>query len=186
MMVIEDRLHGKSPMFVVERVRLRYLPLILIILFGLAQQALAFEQFAPEVAAPNIVAFDISGGQRYSLTVSEIEMLGLQQVVTTSPWEQGELTFQGVLFRDLLKLAGLDDAEAVLVRAVDNYTQTIPREDWQSGPLLLATRQDGIPLTRRTQGPTRIVYPLKDQPAYDTALRKPRWVWMLASIERVD
>lgn len=121
-------------------------------------------------------------GER-AYTVAEIEALPLYRVVTTSPWEVGELTFEGVLLRDFLKLAGLAEAPAITIRAADGYTQMLPREEWADVPALLATRQDGRPLTRRTQGPIRLIYPLKDMPELDTEIRKPRWVWLIESIE---
>jgi len=124
-----------------------------------------------------------SSSERRDITVSEIEALGLREVTTRSPWEAGELKLEGVLLRELLRLAGIENAEAVTVRAEDGYTQTIPREDWEKWPLILATRQDGEALTRRTQGPTRIVYPLNDYPELDTPDYKPRWIWTITSIE---
>jgi hypothetical protein len=134
-------------------------------------------------APPNEIAFHIeAGGVSTAVTLPELERLGLYRVVTTSPYETGELTFEGVLFRDVLKKYALDEAPQVTVRATDDYVQIVPREDWADGPLLLATRQNGQPLTRRTQGPTRIVYPLHDHPAYDTPVHKPRWVWLVETI----
>lgn len=137
--------------------------------------------------APATEALSVLGpeGER-TYTLAELEALPLYRVTTTSPWEAGELTFEGVLLRDFLKLVGLADAPAITVRAADGYTQVLPREDWADFPTLLATRQDGRLLTRRTQGPTRIVYPLKDAPALDTELRKPRWVWLIRSIEAAN
>ncbi|OWK18584.1 hypothetical protein AJ88_07050 [Mesorhizobium amorphae CCBAU 01583] len=82
----------------------------------------------------------------------------------------------------MLKLIGLDGEGSVVLRAQDDYVQTIPKEDWTEGPLLLATRQDGQLLTRRTQGPTRLIYPLEDHPAFDTPVRKPRWIWLIKTI----
>ncbi|WP_306257445.1 molybdopterin-dependent oxidoreductase [Pararhizobium sp. IMCC21322] len=120
------------------------------------------------------------------VSVAELEAIGLMRVTTVSPWEKGELVFEGILFRDFLKKVGLDDAEEVLVRATDNYTQTIPRSDWTDGPLLLATRQNGKPLTLRTQGPVRLVYPILDHPEYDTPVHKRRWVWAITSIEHMQ
>lgn len=121
-----------------------------------------------------------------TVSVAELEAIGLKRVTTSSPWEKGQLVFEGILFRDFLKKVGLEDADAVLVRAKDNYTQSIPREDWTDGPLLLVTRQDGKPLTLRTQGPFRLVYPLLDHPEYDTEIHKRRWVWAITSIEHTQ
>lgn len=118
----------------------------------------------------------VANGREAELELRDIEGLGLRRVRTRSPWEDGSFTFEGVLLRDVLKHAGLGDAKAVRVRASDDYIQTIPREDWVNAPVLLATRQDGQPMTRRMQGPTRIVYPLDDHPELDTPLHKPRWV----------
>lgn len=135
---------------------------------------------------PGAVVTVIGNNGTINVSVAELEAIGLKRITTGSPWEKGRLVFEGILFRDFLKKVGLDDAEAVLVRAKDNYTQTIPREDWTNGPLLLATRQDGKPLTLRMQGPVRLVYPLFDHPAYDTEVHKSRWIWAITSIEHAQ
>jgi hypothetical protein len=133
---------------------------------------------------PDTPAFNIqANGKTTSITLRQIEKLGVYRVVTPSPYEKGELTFEGVLFRDLLKFVGLEEVEEVTLRATDDYVQIVPREDWTAGPLLLATRQDGKLLTRRTQGPTRLVYPLNDYPPFDTPVHKPRWIWLIKAIE---
>ncbi|AZO00729.1 hypothetical protein EJ066_28525 [Mesorhizobium sp. M9A.F.Ca.ET.002.03.1.2] len=136
---------------------------------------------------PDTVAFNVQrDGKSIPVTLRQLEKLGLYRVTTPSPFEKGQLTFEGVLFRDMLKLFGLEDKDSVTLRAVDDYVQIIPQEDWTEGPLLLATRQDGKLLTRRTQGPTRLVYPLNDHPAFDTPIRKPRWVWLIKTLEPGD
>jgi hypothetical protein len=133
---------------------------------------------------PDTVAFNVQkNGKSVPVTLRQLEKLGLYRVTTPSPYEKGQLTFEGVLFRDVLKLVGLEGEDSVALRAVDEYVQIVPREDWTEGPLLLATRQDGKLLTRRTQGPTRLIYPLKDYPAFDTPIRKPRWVWLIKTLE---
>lgn len=143
----------------------------------------AIAQSAP---LPGVTVTIIGGHGATEVTTAEMEAIGLKRITTDSPWEKGRLVFEGILFRDFLKEVGLDDADAVLVRAADNYSQTIPKEDWIDGPLLLATRQDGEPLTLRTQGPTRLIYPLLDRPEYDTDVHKRRWVWAITSIERAQ
>lgn len=148
---------------------------------GGAAAALTPVTLPPPPATPALTVIGPQGERTY--TLAEVEALPLYRIVTTSPWEMGELTLEGVLLRDFLKLAGLYDAPAVTIRAADGYAQMLPRSDWARVPAFLATRQDGRPLTRRTQGPTRLVYPIKDMPALDTEIRKPRWVWLIQSIE---
>ncbi|RWP08253.1 MAG: hypothetical protein EOQ99_06070 [Mesorhizobium sp.] len=134
--------------------------------------------------SPDTVAFNVqNNGKSVPVTLRQLEKLGLYRVTTASPFEKGQLTFEGVLFRDVLKLVGLEGEDSVVLRAVDEYVQIIPRQDWTEGPLLLATRQNGKLLTRRTQGPTRLVYPLNDHPAFDTPVHKPRWVWLIKTLE---
>jgi hypothetical protein len=160
----------------------RCLILLAVLAVGiLPAQALESTKF-PE--PPDTVAFNVQkNGESIPITVRQLEKLGLYRVTTPSPFEKGQLTFEGVLFRDVLKLVGLEGEDSVTLRAVDEYVQIIPHEDWTEGPLLLATRQDGKLLTRRTQGPTRLVYPLNDYPAFDTPIRKPRWVWLIKTLE---
>ncbi|RVD33251.1 hypothetical protein EN741_32460 [Mesorhizobium sp. M4B.F.Ca.ET.019.03.1.1] len=132
---------------------------------------------------PDTVAFKVEkNGESIPVTLRQLEKLGLYSVSTPSPFEKGQLAFQGVLFRDVVKLVGLEGESSVVLRAADDYVQVIPKEDWTDGPLLLATRQDGELLTRRTQGPTRLIYPLDDYPAFDTPVRKPRWIWLIKTI----
>lgn len=133
------------------------------------------------------VAFEVvRDGRGVPVTVRELEALGLYRVTTTSPWEAGELTFEGVLFSDVIDHVGLGDLNSIRIRALDGFTQVIPRLDWVDKPLLLATRQDGKQLTRRTQGPTRIVYPLSEYPAYNAPLHDGRWVWLIERVEPAE
>lgn len=134
-----------------------------------------------------VVAFVVtSNGVDSPVTVPELEALGLYRVTTESPWEVGDLTFEGVLFSDVVAYLGLGDATALRIRALDDYAQEVPRDDWVDKPLILATRQDGEPLTRRTQGPSRLVYPLSEYPGYEPTVQDDRWVWLIRRIERVD
>jgi hypothetical protein len=110
----------------------------------------------------------------------------VRAIKTHSPWEAGELNFQGVLLRDFLRDVGLEEADAVVFTGEDGYAQTIPKEDWEQWPVIIATRQDGELLDRRTQGPARVVYPIDDHPELDTADRKPRWVWTIKKIEAAN
>jgi hypothetical protein len=138
-------------------------------------------------AAAAVVAFElVKPGEQRPVIVPELEALGLHRVTTQSPWEKGELTFEGVLFSDVVEYLGFRGARAVRIRALDGYVQDVPREDWLDKPLLLATRQDGVPLVRRTQGPTRLVYPLLEYPDYQPVVQDPRWVWLITTLEPLD
>ena len=128
-----------------------------------------------EVATPE-------GVQAYDLAA--LEDLGVYRITTASQWDQEPPTFEGVLLADLLAKAGLADADAVELTAADDYSQVIPKEDWTTYPVILATRLDGAPLTDR--GPLRVVDPLSFFPELDDDNYHDRWVWSLKQIKAVD
>jgi hypothetical protein len=122
------------------------------------------------------------GVQSYDLAT--IEELGVYRLTTTSPFQDGDLTFEGVLLADLLAKEGIAEANGVELSAIDGYSQVIPREDWTTYPVLLATRQNGEPLT--DLGPLRVIYPISTHPELADELYEARWVWALNSIKAVD
>ena len=130
-----------------------------------------------EIATP-------SGAQQYDLAT--LEAIGLYRITTRSQWDQESPTFDGILLSDLLDDAGLDEAPEVLVTALDDYSQAIPREDWTAYPVMVATRQDGKLLRDDERGPLRIVYPLSFYPELDDDLYHARWVWSLKHIKAVE
>ena len=130
-----------------------------------------------EIATP-------SGAEQYDLAT--LEAIGLYRITTRSQWDQESPTFDGILLSDLLDDAGLNEAPAILVTALDDYSQTIPREDWTAYPVMVATRQDGKVLREDERGPLRIVYPLSFYPELDDDLYHARWVWSLKQITAVE
>lgn len=132
-------------------------------------------------------AFSVAHGTgKVDIDLAELSKLPRYRLLTDSPWEEGQQEFEGVLLRDVLALLRLSDAKAVIIYAMDNYSQRIPREDWVDYPTLLALRADDAFLTRRNQGPTRLVYPVLDHPELDNPVHKNRWVWLIETLERAD
>lgn len=123
---------------------------------------------------------------KFDIDLADLSRLPRYKLLTNSPWEEGVQEFEGVLFRDVLNLLRLSDAKAVIIHAVDNYSQRIPRKDWVDYPTLLALRANGAFLTRRNQGPTRLVYPVLEHPELDNPVHKNRWVWLIETVERAD
>ncbi len=153
---------------------------------ALAGTANALERLhKPPVVGGAAFTIKQDSGER---AVDLADLCGLPQykLRTDSPWEDGEQLFEGVLLRDALAYLNLDTADAVIIRAVDDYSQRIPREDWDNYPVMLALRENGSFLTRRNQGPTRLVYPVLDHPELDNPVHRNRWVWLIESIEPAE
>lgn len=124
--------------------------------------------------------------EKVLLSLSDLENMGMQQVKTSTFWPDDDGIYAGPLFLDVLKRAGLDEAEAVRIRARDGFSQILPRRDWEKWPILLATRRDGKPLSLREKGPIRIIYPRDMSLELSDTVYRLRWVWLIDRIEGVS
>ena len=101
------------------------------------------------------------GAMRYDLAM--LDALDRHEVITRTPWTEGETLFEGVLLRDVLADAG---ATGTMVDAIalNDYTVTIPVQDSEEYDVILALRVDGQVLTVRNRGPIWVIYPWSDEP----------------------
>ena len=77
------------------------------------------------------------------------------------------------------------DAEAITVTAENDFEVTIPREIWTELDVLVATRVDGAPHSRRARGPIQFVIEM-DSYAASRVVREDHLVWMAARIEAAE
>jgi len=119
------------------------------------------------------------GEARFDLAM--LEALGSVQLVTRTPWTEGEGVFEGVSMRALLAAAG---ARGTRLRALalNDYESVIPLSDVSTYDIIIAWKQDGRLLRRRDKGPLWIVYPFSDHPELDRRLFRQRAVWQLHRI----
>ncbi|MBX6353801.1 MAG: sulfite oxidase-like oxidoreductase [Thermoflavifilum sp.] len=94
------------------------------------------------------------------------EFMALPQTVHTSDihcvtrWSRYDNTWEGVTFRDVVKLARpLPEAKFVLVHAEQGFTTNLPLEDCLREGVLFAHSHDGRPLTPEHGWPLRLVVP---------------------------
>lgn len=116
-----------------------------------------------------------------SLDLQALDAMQQAEVVTRTPWTKGVRTFSGPLLADLAALAGQPVSSAV-VSALNDYSATIPAEDWESHDLVVATRVDGETMRIRNNGPFWIVYPLDEAPELDVQVYHSRMVWQIREI----
>ena len=76
----------------------------------------------------------------------------------------------------------MEDISELRIVAENDFAITMPREVWESIPILVATRVDGQAHTRRERGPIQFVMPMDLYESADN-LREGYWVWMAARIE---
>lgn len=134
-------------------------------------------------AAAQLVVVDIDGNEhRYSQ--AELEALGGYRIETTTPWREVPARFEGGLLQDLLAAHGLSEVEAIQVTAENEFQTVLERSVWQNVPVLLATRVDGQPHSRRARGPIQFVVP-DELYSGSPYVAERHLVWMAARIEPV-
>ncbi|MGM9491411.1 molybdopterin-dependent oxidoreductase [Ideonella sp. YS5] len=122
-----------------------------------------------------------NGAGRADFDMDMLAALPQRQVVTHTPWHQGEQTFTGPLLRDVLAEAGASGRTLVAV-ALNDYRCEIPVEDAQQFDVIVARLHGGEPMRVRDKGPLFVVYPFDS----DARLRSERYyarsAWQLRSL----
>lgn len=105
-----------------------------------------------------------ASGSEHEFTLPQVT--GLPEVTITADmhcatsWTARDLTWTGVLARDVVELAPPDPAvETVLVFAEFGYAANVPLPDLLGQQVLLATHCGGEPLTAERGAPVRLVIP---------------------------
>ena len=118
---------------------------------------------------------------RAEFDLATLERLGVAKLTTWTPWTEGEIAFEGVRARRLMAAV---DAKGTEVRAValNDYTYTIPLDDFERYDVLLATRMNGQLMRVRDKGPVWIVYPWSEHPELDDFATREKSVWQLNAL----
>lgn len=144
----------------------------------------AFERVSLDPVTHNDASLVVVGsdGNLNEYSPADLEALPTYSVTTTTPWRDEPAEFVGVLLSDLLAIHGLADAAEILVTAENDYATTIGRDLLEDVQILVATRVDGRPHTRRERGPIQFVI---EQQQFDTSVltSESNFVWMAARIE---
>ncbi|WP_430512797.1 molybdopterin-dependent oxidoreductase [Pannonibacter phragmitetus] len=116
-----------------------------------------------------------------SMSMNEIEALGLESMTTVTPWHDGVVTFEGVPFAKLMAHAGVKGG-MVEVMALNSYFVQMPFEDVIQAKGLLATRQNGKYMPVADKGPLFLIFPFSDRPDLKTESYYSRAVWQIRQI----
>ena len=108
--------------------------------------------------------------------------VGVTELKTTTPWLDGAQVFKGVLARTLLERLGAEGT-TVVATALNDYTVSIPMDDFRNYDVLLATEMNGEEMRVSDKGPIWIVYPRDDHPELQERRISERWVWQLKALE---
>lgn len=150
--------------------------------FAAAVILLAFA--SPAIAEDTIltVTGNISAGAEINLTLSDIEAMGMARIVTTTPWHDGEVIFEGVPMSKLMAEVGAQGTTA-FVLALNNYGTEIPLSDFSTFEPILAYKKDGEYMEVADKGPLFVIYPYDADPQLKSELYQARSAWQVRSIE---
>ncbi|MGM1332236.1 oxidoreductase, partial [Klebsiella michiganensis] len=71
--------------------------------------------------------------------VAALEKLGMETLVTTTPWYSGKVRFDGISLSKLMDLVGAKGKSA-RVLALNDYTTIVPIDDFHKFPVILALK----------------------------------------------
>lgn len=128
------------------------------------------------------VSGNFKAGFGNSLTVSQIESAGLQDVLINDPFEKSERSYSGVLLNRFVEHFGKEGTTKAIFKAIDDYEVVYERSEWKNSRILVVTRMSGGHIDFVDKGPLRIIYPDYDSEKHDSKEIMPRWIWMIQSV----
>lgn len=110
-----------------------------------------------------------------------LDALPMAEIRTDTPWTDGPSRFEGYPLYELLIALGLQgrDIEAA---ALDDYSATLCWDLVATYRPVLATVQDGRPLSVRSRGPFWLILPFDDHPELQNDTHFFKAVWQLDRI----
>ena len=110
-----------------------------------------------------------------------LEALGMQTLVTTTPWNDCPQTFEGIPLKrifDALEARG----DTITGIALNDYKSQIPFADTTTYNPLVALKRNGVYMAIKDKGPLWIVYPRTAHKELSKVEYNHRWIWQLRSL----
>lgn len=117
----------------------------------------------------------------YEVDCQLLETLPVETIVTDTPWTDGPSEFTGYSLYEIWQVLGLP-GRSVRAQALDDYSATLCWSTIQMYRPILATTQDGLPLSVRTRGPYWLLLPFNDHPEIQSDEYFFKAVWQLSTL----
>ncbi len=131
----------------------------------------------------DIAATNVDG--TLELDAAQLAALPQTEFTTSTTWTAGKPQFKGVLLKDLIAAAGAKGG-TITLKAINDYTITMPLADVGAEAPLLAYLMDGQPMSLRDKGPVWMVYPYDSSDKFRTEEIFSRSIWQLTEIDFSD
>jgi hypothetical protein len=123
-----------------------------------------------------------AGGGERVLSMDDMQALPATEIVTETPWTDGEIRFSGVSLKDLVAAHG-GQATKARATAFNDYSIEVDLADAIRHGAVVAYLRDSEPMSRRDKGPFWIVFPWSERPELSTNAVESLSIWQLVEIE---
>lgn len=117
-------------------------------------------------------------GERAQFDRAMLESMGMKTIVTTTPWFDGAVTFEGVLMERLMARVKAQ-GEEVVVTALNDYQAPVPISDFAQYGVILALKRNGDYMPISDKGPLFIIYPYDAHTELHAQKYYARSVWQV-------
>jgi hypothetical protein len=141
-------------------------------------------QAAEAEPAPGPVILTVRGkvrGGTVDFDARKLEALGAAAIRTKTQWLSAPVDWTGVPLAKVLASVGAT-GETLRMRALNDYSVTIPVADIGQFNPILARRLNGKALTVRDRGPLIVIYPYDSFSQLESQLYYDRAIWQLREI----
>ncbi|MFN4235935.1 MAG: molybdopterin-dependent oxidoreductase [Vogesella sp.] len=122
-----------------------------------------------------------NAGNDVQFDAAMLDKLPQHKLTVETPWYKEAQTFEGPLFRDVMKQVGMKGKKLYVV-ALNDYAAEIPLSDIEKYDVVLARKINGKVLSVRDKGPLFIIYPFDKKPELRTKEIYSRCVWQVNRI----
>jgi len=124
----------------------------------------------------------LSGNSVKNFTLADLHSLAQVEVHTGNEFVDGVRDFRGPLARDVLRLAGGQDATSVTLTAANDYQVEFKASELQKYNAILALSMDDKALSKRDKGPVWMIYPMSEYAELRDPVYNSRLIWQLVKI----
>lgn len=158
-----------------------------VLVLGLILLAGCMDQGEPEaISRPRgEIVLTLSGnmtkfnaGDTFQYDMENLKMLPYTEITTPDPHLDANITYGGVLLKDILNSVSPENPQEIKIVAKDGYSAVIKVADLDLG-ILIAYTADGEEISEKAGGPLKIIFSEEAQKVY----APENWVWWITDLE---
>ncbi|WP_138935463.1 molybdopterin-dependent oxidoreductase [Roseovarius arcticus] len=152
-------------------------------LLHLARNTLAMLFLAlPTVSYAEGLLTVTTDGASESLSLDDLLAMPQSTVITKNDYVDDTTEFSGPALKDLLVRYDIGPDETLTLRAINDFSVSVPAADAYQYNVILALFSNGEKLTTRDKGPIWVIYPMSDHEELRDDSYNSRIIWQLTSI----